>query len=77
MSNCYSKNCLSCRNCKSGTYHFESHVIDEGNQICILTGNEIVDRFGVEINITPCSNHVEREPQYIPEINIIVQPLPF
>lgn len=76
MSNCYSKNCLSCKNCQSGTYHFESNVIDEGNQICVLTSNEVVDRFGVEVNITACENYKQDYAEVF--VNYIdSQPLPF
>lgn len=70
MSNCYSKNCLSCKNCQPGTYLYGAHVIDEGNTVCIITNNEIIDRFGVEINTTPCEYYVSNEPEYLPEINI-------
>jgi hypothetical protein len=80
MSNCYSnecsKNCYSCKHCQSGTYTLENYTIDEGTEICVLTGNTLVDAFGEEINITACENYQE---DIFPalEIEIEMQLLPF
>lgn len=71
MSNCY-----SCQRCVSGTYSVEGNVIDEGNLICLLTGNVLVDCDGNDINVTPCSNYKEHV-SLIERDNLILEPLPF
>jgi hypothetical protein len=75
MSNCYSKNCYSCKHCQPGTYTIENYSVDEGTEICTLTGNTLVDAFGEEINITACENYQE---DIFPAFeNYTEQPLPF
>lgn len=77
MSNCYSKNCYSCKHCQSGIYTIENYTIDEGTLICELTGNVLVEPDGTEVNITACTEY--KESDYIPVMqnNIYMQPLPF
>ena len=59
-----------------GTYHFEKSIIDEGNTVCLITRNEIVDRFGTEINTTPCEYYEQDYAESF--VNYIdIQPLPF